>query len=166
MHIFAYSFKMKYSNATGSPFNIVVKICQNNSATSPVIYPQSRRIFVVRKNRKKTSPWISFTSTLLYILHWKYFPCVCLLHPKSKKARLGPSPVLPEEMTALENLRYKFELHSIVNKATLVSFLYLLSKYVYFCNQKRFALTSYVSLISLMTPLGFIDLRNKNVCRE
>ena len=94
---------MKYFRATVSVLNIVVKICQKNSATSPVISPKAGAFLSLEKNETKTGTWISLTSTLVYILHWKCFPWVCLLHPKSKKGMFGSD--LPEEMTALEKIK-------------------------------------------------------------
>ena len=136
-----------YSHAAGSPYNIAGKICQNNSATSPLIYPQSRRIFVVRKKRKKRP------HGFLWRPHWCTYRTVNIfrvsvysIQTRKRHFWVHP-PFYPRKWPLCKKLRYKFEVHSIVNKATLVSFLYIRSKYVYFCKQKRFALTSYVSLM-------------------
>ena len=96
---------MKYFRATVSVLNIVVKICQNNSATSPVIYPQSRRIFVVRKKQNKNGHLDFFDVHIGVYIALEMFSVCLFTHPKSKKARLGSSPDLPEEMTALEKIK-------------------------------------------------------------
>ena len=96
---------MKYFRATVSVLNIVVKICQKNSATSHVIYPQSRRIFVVRKKQNKNGH-LDFFDVHIGVYIAQEMSSVCLFTPsKVKKARFRPSPDLPEEMTDLEKIK-------------------------------------------------------------
>ena len=143
---------MKYFRATVSVLNIVVKICKKNSATSPVITPRSKRIFVVRKKRKKNGH-LDFVDVHIGVYIALKIFSVCLFTPsKVKKGHVWVHPpIYTRKWPLWKKLRCKLEVHSIVNKSTLVPFLYLRSNCVYFCKQKQFSETSIVSLSGFLS---------------
>ena len=138
---------MKYFRATVSVLNTVIT-------------PRSKRIFVVRKKRNKNAHLDFFDVHIGVYIALKIFS-VCLFTPsKVKKGHVWVHPpIYPRKWPLWKKLRCKLEVRFIVNKSTLVPFLYLRSNCVYFCKQKQFSETSVVSLNGRHRPLYYEQIK-------